>query len=34
MHPPFGPILLQLGPLSFRCYGRIKVGAILITAWV
>src|SRR2546425_209091 len=34
MHPPFGPILLQLGPLSLHWYGLIMVGAILIAAWV
>ena len=34
MYPPFGPILLQLGPLSLHWYGLIMVGAILIAAWV
>src|SRR6266516_7660791 len=34
MYPPFGPILLQLGPLSLHWYGLIMVGAILIVAWV
>jgi phosphatidylglycerol:prolipoprotein diacylglycerol transferase len=34
MHPPFGPILFQLGPFTLRWYGVLIVTGILIAAWV
>jgi phosphatidylglycerol---prolipoprotein diacylglyceryl transferase len=34
MHPPFGPILFQAGPITLRWYGVLIVAGILLAAWV
>jgi phosphatidylglycerol---prolipoprotein diacylglyceryl transferase len=34
MHPPVGPIIFQLGPLTMRWYGLLLMTGVIVAAWV